>query len=103
MSKQLEQVEPASADPGDPVLQAERAEPEIIGDDRRALPLAQPRQRNHHELDARHLAGKDVARQDPLPAVAAKADSQRDGEDLERREGVELARDAAARQARSRR
>jgi hypothetical protein len=103
MPKQQEQIQAPSAKAGKPVLQGQLADPELLGDDRAALSVLQPRHRFHHDLDARHLAGKRVTRQDSLPALAAQTHSQPDGADLEGRERVKLAGHAAARQARTRR
>jgi hypothetical protein len=91
MPKQPEQIQAASAETGKPVLQGQLADPELLGDGREALALAQPRHRVQHDLGAGHLAGKSVARKDSLPAVAAQADRQRDGADREGRERVKLA------------
>ncbi len=91
MAKQPEQVQTASAEAGDPVLHAQPAHPARLGDGREAFALAQPRHRVQHDLGAGHLAGKSVAGQDSLPAVATQAHRQRDGADLEGRERVKLA------------
>jgi hypothetical protein len=91
MPEQPVQVEAASAKAGEPVLQGQLADPDLLGDDAEPLALPQPRHRIHHDLDAGHLARENVAWQHPLPAIAALADRQRDGTDRERRDCVELA------------
>lgn len=88
MSKEPVQVEKSSADPDEPMLQTELANPNFLGNGRRAFPPPQPPQRLHHDLDASHLPGKYVTRQDPLTPPAAKADGQRYRADLERLECV---------------
>lgn len=91
MPEQPVQIEATSAEAGEPVLQGQLADPDLLGDGAEALALPQPRHRIHHDLDAGHLAGEGVAWQHPLPAIAALADRQRDGTHRERRERVELA------------
>lgn len=75
MSKQTVQIETASPDPGEPMPQGELADPESSADNRGALSLLQLRESLHDDLDARHLAGKNVIRKDPLVAIAATANS----------------------------
>jgi len=101
MPKQPVQVQAASADAGEPMLQGQPADPELLGHRGGTLALPQPRHRVHHDFDAGHLAGKGVARQDPLPPVAALADRQRDGAHRECWDCVELARYAGPSQART--
>jgi hypothetical protein len=99
MSEQPEKVEIAGTNASDPVHDGELADLERLRDGSRWRSTAQHGERTHHDLCAGHLAREGVARQDPLPPVAAQTDGQGDGDDPERRESIQLARHSAARQA----
>jgi hypothetical protein len=101
MPKQAIQVERPGRDAGDPVPQRQLADADRSAGRSEALPLPQPRESVHDDLDAGHLARQGVAGEHPLAAAAAAADRHRDGAHPEGRDRVQLASDTAARQARS--
>jgi len=103
MPEESEQVEAASTEAADPVLQGQCADAEVFRDRRRAFALPQPAHGVHHHLDAGHLTRKGVAGKDPFPVVAPQADRQRNRADCERRDRVKLAPHTAPGQARARR